>query len=81
MLLCDDDRRYLIYRGTVGQKNVVIIWRKTEDWDEQDWERDYHFIQERELIKGASEVYVNTDSIVPKAKPLDPLFKKLMFLE
>ena len=77
----NDDRRYLIYRGTVGQKTVVIIWRKTEDWDEQDWERDYHFIQERELIKGASEVYVNTDSIVPKAKPLDPLFKKLMFLE
>ena len=75
----NDDRRYLVYRGTVGQKIVVIIWRETKGWNEQDWERDCHFIQERELIKGAAEVYVNTDSIVPEAKPLDPLFKRLMF--
>ncbi len=77
--LYDGDRRYLIYRGTVGQKNVVIIWRKTEGWGEQEWERDYHFIQKYELTEGASEIYVNTDSIIPEAKPLDPLFKKLMF--
>ena len=77
--LYDDDRRYLIYHGTVGQKHVVIIWRKTEDWNEQDWERDCHFIQEQNLTKGASEVYVNTDSIVPRAKSLDPFFKRLMF--
>ena len=75
----DDERRYLVYRGTVGPKNAVIIWRETKNWDQQDWERDYHFIQEQELTKGVSEVYVNTDSIVPNAKPLDPLFKKLMF--
>ena len=77
--LCDDDGRYLIYRGTVGQKNVVIIWRKTEDWDKQDWERDYHFIEENKLTEGASEVYINTDSLLPEARSLDPLFKKLMF--
>ena len=75
----DDDRRYLVYRGIVRQKNVVIIWRKTEGWGEQEWERDYHFIQKYELTEGASEIYVNTDSIIPEAKPLDPLFKKLMF--
>ncbi len=75
----DDDRRYLVYRGTVGQKNVVIIWRKTEGWGEQEWERDYHFIQKHELTKGANEIYVNTDSIIPEAKSLDPLFKRLMF--
>ena len=78
--LHDDDRRYLVYRGTVGQKTVVIIWRETEDWQEQDWERDYLFIEEQELIKGADEVYVNTDSIVPEAKSLDTLFKRLMFM-
>ena len=77
--LYDDDRRYLIYRGTVGQKNIVIIWRETKDWKEEDWERDYRFIEENELTEGASEVYVNTSSIIPKAKPIDPLFKKLMF--
>ena len=75
----DDDRRYLVYRGTAEQKDIVIIWRKTEDWDEQDWERDYRFIEENKLTEGAAEVYLNTNSIVPEAKPIDPLFKKLMF--
>ena len=75
----DDDRRYLVYRGAVGQKNVVIIWRETKNWGIQDWERDYRFIEENKLTEGASEVYVNTDSLLPEAKSLDPLFKKLMF--
>ncbi len=77
--LYDDDKRYLVYRGTVGQKSVVIIWRETKGWEEKDWERDYRFIEENKLTDGASEVYVNTNSIVPEAKPLDPLFKRLMF--
>ena len=77
--LYDDEKRYLVYRGTVGQKTVVIIWRETKDWNEQDWERDYAFIEEQELTKGTDEVYVNTDSIIPEAKSLDPLFKRLMF--
>jgi adenine-specific DNA-methyltransferase len=77
--LYDDDRRYLIYRGAVGGKTVVIIWRETEDWGTADWERDYRFIQENELTEGVDKVYVNTDSIVPEAESLDPLFKRLMF--
>ncbi len=77
--LCDNDRRYLIYRGTVKQKTVVILWRDTKGWKQQDWERDYHFIQEHNLTEGANTVYVNTDSIVPEAESLDPLFKQLMF--
>ena len=79
--LYDNERRYLIYRGTVREKMVVIIWRETKGWEERDWERDYNFIQEQELTEGAAEIYVNTNSIVPKAKSLDPLFKKLMFSE
>ena len=58
---CDDERRYLVYRGIVGQKNAVIIWRETQGWDKQDWERDYRFIVENKLTEGASEVYVNTE--------------------
>ena len=79
--LCDGDRRYLVYRGTVKQKTVVIIWRDTEDWKQQDWERDYRFIQEHKFTEGADKVYVNTDSIIPEteAESLDPLFKRLMF--
>ena len=77
--LYDDEKRYLVYRGTVGQKTVVIIWRDTEGWENEDWERDYRFIQENELTEGIDKVYVNTDSIVPEAESLDPLFKRLMF--
>ena len=77
--LDDDDRRYLVYRGTVGQKTGVIIWRETEGWKQQDWERDYRFIRKHKLTENADKVYVNTDSIVPKAESLDPVFKRLMF--
>ena len=77
--LYDDDRRYLIYKGKVGQKPVVIIWRETEGWGEQDWKRDHDFIEEQKLTEGTDKVYVNTDSIVPEAESLDPLFKRLMF--
>jgi adenine-specific DNA-methyltransferase len=77
--LYDDDRCYLIYRGRVGQKTVVIIWRETEGWEQQDWERDYNFIQENKLTERADKIYINTDSIVPEAESLDPLFKRLMF--
>lgn len=77
--LHDDGRRYLVYKGTVGQKTVVIIWRENAEWDQENYERDYNFIQENELTEGANEVYVNTNSIVPNVKPLDPLFKRLMF--
>ena len=77
--LKDSERKYLVYKGTVGQKNVVVIWRETKDWNGQDWERDYRFIQEHEFTEGADKVYVNTDSIIPEAESLDPLFKRLMF--
>ena len=77
--LKDGDRRYLVYKGTAGQKAVVIIWRETQGWQDADWEGDYRFIQEQELTEGADEIYVNTNSIVPEAEPLDPLFKRLMF--
>ena len=79
--LHDDGRRYLVYRGTVGEKTIVIIWRETEGWNEQDWERDYNFIEEQELTKDADKVYINTDSIIREAESLDPHFKRLMFSE
>ena len=79
--LQDDDRRYLVYRGTVNQKTVVIIWRETKGWEQEDYGRDYNFIQEQELIKDASEVYVNTNSNISEAESLDPHFKRLMFSE
>ena len=77
--LYDDDRRYLIYRGTVGQRVVVVIWRDTEGWEQSNWEHDFLFVEKHKFTKGADKVYVNTDSIIPAAESLDPLFKRLMF--
>ena len=77
--LHDDDRRYLVYNGTVDQRSVVVIWRETAGWEQEDYERDYQFIQEQEIVRDASKVYVNGDSNVPEAESLDPLFKRWMF--
>ena len=77
--LHDEDRRYLIYKGKVRQKTVVIIWRETAGWSEQDWKRDHDFIEKKKLIEGAENAYVNTGSIVHGTESLDPLFKRLMF--
>ena len=75
----DNDRRYLVYKGTVEHKSLVIIWRETAGWKKEDWERDCRFIEEHKLVEDATVVYVNTNSIVPEAVPLDPIFKRLMF--
>ena len=77
----DDDRRYLVYTGAVEHKSVVVIWRETAGWKEEDWERDCRFIEEHKLAEDATEVYVNTNSIVPETVALDPIFKRLMFSE
>jgi len=75
----DKDRRYLVYRGTVDQREVVVIWRETKDWGKDDFERDKMFVVEQKLTKGANEVFVNSDSFIPGARSLDPIFKARMF--
>ena len=75
----DGDRRYLVYRGSVGREQVTIIWRETAGWDSSDYERDYRFIEAHNLTEGVDKVYVNTNSVIPGACVLDILFKRLMF--
>ncbi len=77
--LRDGDRDYLIYRGVIGSKDVIIIWRETAGWHPSDYERDYRFIQDHALTESVDEIYINTHSIIPDAKVLDALFKRLMF--
>ena len=77
--LKDSDRDYLIYRGVIGSKDVIIIWRETVGWHPSDYERDYRFIQDHALTESVDEIYINTHSIIPDAKVLDALFKRLMF--
>ena len=78
----DDGRHYLVYRGTTranpGQ-TVAVIWRSTAGWTEDDFVRDRDFIAAEALTGGADTVYVNGDSCIPGAKPVEPMFKARMF--
>lgn len=78
----DNGRRYLVYRGetrdTPGHK-VAVIWRETEGWTEDDFARDRDFVGQHNLAAEADTVYVNGDSAIPNAKPIEPLFKERMF--
>lgn len=75
----DKDRRYIVYRGTIDHRNVVVIWRETKDWKKKDFERDKKFVIEQKMTDGSDEIFVNGDSFIPKAKALDPVFKHKMF--
>ena len=76
----DDGRRYLVYTGrTRDGRETVVIWRNTKGWKLEDRERDRDFVAEHQLTAGADDIWMNGDSMVEDAKPLDALFKKRMF--
>ncbi|MDP9424654.1 MAG: site-specific DNA-methyltransferase, partial [Actinomycetota bacterium] len=75
----DGDRRYLVYRGSTPERGeVAAIWRDTGGWGEADFERDRVFVEQNGLAGGADEVFVNGDSFIPGARPLDGVFKERM---
>jgi adenine-specific DNA-methyltransferase len=73
--------RYLVYRGKSKERETVIIWRTTRAWGQKEFETDREFIEKEKLTEGAEDIFVNTDSFVPGAHSLDPVFKRLMFNE
>jgi len=75
----DDGRRYLVYRGRIDHRQIVVIWRDTEGWKKADLERDKKFVAEQKLTEGTDDVFVNGDSFIPDAKALEPVFKARMF--
>lgn len=75
----DHGRRYLVYRGSVEQRQMAVLWRDTEGWTTADLERDKAFVQKQKLADGADEVLVNGDSLIPNARALEPIFKARMF--
>ena len=75
-------RRYLVYRGeTRGRpdREVAVIWRKTEGWTDTEFAQDRDFVTQKILAAPADTVYVNGDSAIPNAKAIEPLFKARMF--
>ena len=78
----DNRRRYLVFRGelrTAPGRRVSVIWRETEGWTEDDFARDRDFVAQNNLAGDADTVYVNGDSCIPGAKPIEPMFKARMF--
>jgi adenine-specific DNA-methyltransferase len=75
----DGGRRYLVDRGLIDRRQVAVIWRDTEGWEQADYERDRQFVAEQKLAEGADEVFVNGDSFIPGARALEPIFKARMF--
>jgi len=73
--------RYLIYHGKADGREAVVIWRTTRGWGKKEFEADRDFIAKQKLTDGAEDIYVNTDSFIPEAKSLDPIFKRRMFNE
>jgi adenine-specific DNA-methyltransferase len=77
----DGNRRYLVYRGRADHRQMVVIWRETEGWEKADFERDRKFVAAQKLAEGVDDVFVNGDSLIPRAKALDAVFKARMFAD
>ncbi|MDE2761746.1 MAG: DNA methyltransferase [Gemmatimonadota bacterium] len=76
----DDGRRYLVYAGrTRDKREAVVIWRNTDGWTPEDRERDRDFVETHDMTAGADDVWMNGDTMVKGARPLDTLFKQRMF--
>ena len=81
-VLDDDGRRYLVFRGETRAapgRWTAVIWRETKGWTESDFVRDRDFVAQHNLGGEADTVYVNRDSAIPGAKPIEPMFKARMF--
>ena len=71
---------YLVYRGVTREgRRVVVIWRETAGWTEDDYRRDRDFVAAHNLTGGVDEIFVNGDSLIPGAQALETVFKAKMF--
>ena len=75
----DKERYYLVYRGNIDHREIVVIWREAAGWEKEDYERDKQFVEEQKLAEGVNEIFVNGDSYIPKARALESVFKSRMF--
>jgi adenine-specific DNA-methyltransferase len=73
--------RYLVYRGRAEGRETAILWRTTRGWGQKELEADKDFVEKHKLTQGAEDVFVNSDSFIPGARSLDPVFKRRMFNE
>lgn len=73
--------RYLVYGGRAEGRETAILWRTTRGWGRKEFEADKDFVEKHKLTQGAEDIFVNSDSFIPGARSLDPVFKRRMFNE
>jgi len=72
----DGDRIYRTVFGERDHEQVAVIWRDTPGLD---LERDKHFIENTILVGSTPDtIFVNGDSYVRNARPIEPEFRRLM---
>jgi adenine-specific DNA-methyltransferase len=71
-----NERRYVFVFGEKNGKRMAIIWRNMENID---LEKDKEIIENTVQEFNPDEIYINGDAIVKEFKPIEPLFKSLMF--
>jgi adenine-specific DNA-methyltransferase len=72
----DGSRYYRTVFGKKDEKNIVVIWRNSKDLD---LKKDKKFIEETILKdEKPNRLFINGDSFVKNAEPIEPEFKKLM---
>jgi adenine-specific DNA-methyltransferase len=72
----DNDLEYCAVFGKKKDENIVIIWRNSKTID---LKRDKEFI-ENTILAGTKpdRIFINGDTLVEKAEPIEPEFKRLM---
>jgi len=70
------ERTYRVVFGKKENDKIVVIWRNTKDLD---LERDKRFVEEAILVGNKpNTIYINGDSYLENAQPIEPAFKRLM---
>jgi len=67
---------YVVVKGEREGKKVLVVWRNFKDIDKK---KDKEFIEKELKSEDFDEVYVNSDSLVKNAKPLDIIMKEEIF--
>ena len=69
-------KKYIFVFGKKEDKKIAVVWRNVKDIDLKE---DKKFIEETIKEFNPDETYINGDAVVKNFKPIEPLFKSLMF--
>lgn len=75
-VLQDNGRKYVFVLGEKEGKKIAIVWRSVKGID---LEKDKKVVEENIKEFKPDEIYINADAVIKGFKPLEPLFKSLMF--